>query len=62
VAAERPGVLFVTTTNFPQAIDKAFLSRADLVLHLALPDEVALDPAQLTAEDLLAAVDDAAAA
>jgi pachytene checkpoint protein 2 len=39
VAAQHPGVLFVTTTNFPQAIDEAFLSRADLVLHVPLPDE-----------------------
>jgi SpoVK/Ycf46/Vps4 family AAA+-type ATPase len=39
VAASRPGVLFLTTTNFPQAIDEAFLSRADLVLHVPLPDE-----------------------
>jgi SpoVK/Ycf46/Vps4 family AAA+-type ATPase len=39
VAASHPGVLFVTTTNFPEAIDEAFLSRADLVLHVPLPDE-----------------------
>ena len=39
VAAQHPGVLFVTTTNFPAAIDEAFLSRADLVLHVPLPDE-----------------------
>ncbi|MDP9435216.1 MAG: AAA family ATPase, partial [Actinomycetota bacterium] len=39
VAADFPGMLFVTTTNFPQAIDEAFLSRADLVLHVPLPDE-----------------------
>jgi SpoVK/Ycf46/Vps4 family AAA+-type ATPase len=39
VAADHPGVLFVTTTNFPEAIDEAFLSRADLVLHVPLPDE-----------------------
>ncbi len=38
VAQSHPGVLFVTTTNFPQAIDEAFLSRADLVLHVPLPD------------------------
>jgi pachytene checkpoint protein 2 len=121
VAAQHPGVLFVTTTNFPEAIDEAFLSRADLVLHVPLPDEetvvailraslrelagiwpevrsladddglllevagrckgwdgrrvrklvlaalaqrldVALDPAQLTAADLLAAVDAGSAA
>jgi SpoVK/Ycf46/Vps4 family AAA+-type ATPase len=39
VAASHPGVLFLTTTNFPAAIDEAFLSRADLVLHVPLPDE-----------------------
>lgn len=39
IARDYPGVLFVTTTNFPQAIDEAFLSRADLVLHVPLPDE-----------------------
>jgi SpoVK/Ycf46/Vps4 family AAA+-type ATPase len=119
VAADHPGVLFVTTTNFPEAIDEAFLSRADLVLQVPLPDEqtvaaivraslrelaglwpelrplaedvglhgkvagrcrgwdgrrvrklvltalaqrldVALDPAQLTADDVLAAVEAAA--
>ena len=38
VATDHPGVLFVTTTNFPSAIDEAFLSRADLVLHVPLPD------------------------
>jgi len=112
VAAQHPGVLFVTTTNFPGAVDEAFLSRADLVLEVPLPDEetvtaivgsslrelagiwpalrplgedgalhaevagrrvrklflaalaqrldVALDPALLTADDLLAAVEAAA--
>lgn len=38
VAANHPRVLFVTTTNFLVAVDEAFLSRADLVLHLELPD------------------------
>ncbi|GAA1268032.1 hypothetical protein GCM10009609_33960 [Pseudonocardia aurantiaca] len=42
VAEHHPGVLFVTTTNFPAAIDEAFLSRADLVLHVPLPDEVTI--------------------
>ncbi len=36
--AELPGTVLVTTTNFPDAIDEAFLSRADLVAELALPD------------------------
>lgn len=36
--SDLPGVVFVTTTNFPDAVDEAFLSRADLVAELALPD------------------------
>jgi len=31
-------VLFVATTNFADAVDEAFLSRADLVVTLELPD------------------------
>ena len=38
IARKHPSVLFVTTTNFIDAIDEAFLSRADLVMHFALPD------------------------
>jgi SpoVK/Ycf46/Vps4 family AAA+-type ATPase len=38
IARKMPSVLFVTTTNFIDAIDEAFLSRADLVMHFALPD------------------------
>src|SRR5918994_3869775 len=38
IAKKLPSVLFVTTTNFIDAIDDAFLSRADLVMHFALPD------------------------
>jgi AAA+ superfamily predicted ATPase len=37
IAKSLPSVLFVTTTNFIDAIDDAFLSRADLVMHFALP-------------------------
>ena len=39
IAKKLPAVLFVTTTNFLTAIDEAFLSRADLVMHFALPDQ-----------------------
>ena len=39
VSMELPTVLFVTTTNFMQAVDEAFLSRADLVMHFELPDQ-----------------------
>src|SRR5207253_1900627 len=38
IAKTLPAVLFVTTTNFIEAIDDAFLSRADLVMHFALPN------------------------
>jgi SpoVK/Ycf46/Vps4 family AAA+-type ATPase len=38
IASKLPAVLFVTTTNFIDAIDDAFLSRADLVMHFALPN------------------------
>jgi len=38
IARKLPSVLFVTTTNFIDAIDEAFLSRADLLMHFALPD------------------------
>lgn len=39
LAESHPNVLFVATSNFPQAIDAAFVSRADLVLTVPLPDE-----------------------
>ena len=32
-----PNVLFIATSNFPEAIDRALLSRADLVLDIPLP-------------------------
>src|SRR4051794_9004381 len=38
VAKKMPSVLFVTTTNFIEAVDAAFLSRADLVMKFSLPD------------------------
>ena len=38
VAKSLPTVLFVTTTNFIEAVDEAFLSRADLVMRFLLPD------------------------
>jgi AAA+ superfamily predicted ATPase len=38
VATELPRVLFLATTNFADAVDEAFMSRADLVLTLSLPD------------------------
>lgn len=38
--AERfPKLLFVATSNFPRALDSAFISRCDLVLNIPLPDK-----------------------
>lgn len=41
LASMHPNVLFIATSNFPEAIDSAFLSRADLVVDIGLPDEAA---------------------
>lgn len=42
LALAHPRMLMLATTNFPEAIDDAFLSRADLVLRLDLPDEATI--------------------
>jgi len=42
VAKKLPSVLFVTTTNFIEAVDSAFLSRADLVMRFSLPDNATI--------------------
>lgn len=41
LAESHPNLLFVATSNFPQAIDDAFLSRADLIVTVPPPDEKA---------------------
>jgi ATP-dependent 26S proteasome regulatory subunit len=51
VAADSPRVLFVATTNFVDAVDEAFLSRADLVVQLSLPDSTTI--AQIIRHSLL---------
>ena len=42
VARAWPNVTFVATTNYPQGVDVAFLSRADLVEDVGLPDAEAV--------------------
>lgn len=42
LAESHPRIVFVATTNFPEAVDEAFLSRSDLVLTLGLPDEATI--------------------
>jgi pachytene checkpoint protein 2 len=38
LAEQNPQLLFVATSNFPQAVDSAFTSRCDLVMQIPLPD------------------------
>jgi SpoVK/Ycf46/Vps4 family AAA+-type ATPase len=37
LAARFPNLLFLATSNFPEAIDTAFLSRADTIVSVGLP-------------------------
>lgn len=42
--AERlPNLLFLATSNFPQAVDAAFTSRCDLIVNVPLPDRDACE-------------------
>lgn len=43
LAEEHQNLLFVATSNFPQAIDAAFTSRCDLVVEVPLPDAKACE-------------------
>jgi SpoVK/Ycf46/Vps4 family AAA+-type ATPase len=38
LAEQNSQLLFVATSNFPQAVDSAFTSRCDLIMHIPLPD------------------------
>jgi pachytene checkpoint protein 2 len=42
LAATHPNLLFLATSNFPQAIDDAFTSRCDLVVEVPLPNAAAV--------------------
>jgi pachytene checkpoint protein 2 len=42
LADQNPHLLFVATSNFPKAVDAAFTSRCDLVVHIPLPDAQAI--------------------
>lgn len=41
LAESHPNLLFIATSNFPEAVDRAFTSRCDLVLNIPLPDQAA---------------------
>jgi len=56
LAANHPNLLFVATSNFPGAIDDAFLSRADLVATIDLPSADACKAILLDTIERLASV------
>lgn len=39
LAEQHTNLLFVATSNFPDAVDRAFMSRCDLVMQIPLPDQ-----------------------
>lgn len=39
LAEQNPNLLFVATSNFPEAVDSAFTSRCDLIMEIPLPDK-----------------------
>lgn len=41
LAEAHQNLLFISTSNFPEAIDSAFISRSDLVMEIPLPDATA---------------------
>jgi pachytene checkpoint protein 2 len=41
LAEYHPQLLFVATSNFPQAVDEAFMSRCDLIVEVPLPNREA---------------------
>lgn len=39
LAERNPNLLFIATSNFPEAVDSAFTSRCDLIMDVPLPDK-----------------------
>jgi len=54
LAANYPNLLFIATSNFPEAIDTALLSRADVVRTVGLPSPEACQRILLSTIDALA--------
>lgn len=55
LASSRPNLLFLATSNFPEAIDEALVSRADLVRTMGLPTAEACRAIILSTLDALGA-------
>lgn len=62
LASTRPNLLFIATSNFPEAIDGALVSRADLVRTIGLPTPEACRTIVLSTLDALGAAYPAIAA
>jgi pachytene checkpoint protein 2 len=62
LASTRPNLLFIATSNFPEAIDGALVSRADLVRTIGLPTAEACRTIVLSTLDALGAAYSAIAA
>jgi SpoVK/Ycf46/Vps4 family AAA+-type ATPase len=62
LASTRPNLLFIATSNFPEAIDSALVSRADLVRTIGLPTAEACRTIVLSTLDALGAAYSAIAA
>jgi AAA+ superfamily predicted ATPase len=56
LAANHPDLLFIATSNFTRAVDAAFVSRADLVEHIGLPNAEACQAILAAGVRALAAV------
>lgn len=56
LAAAHPNLLFIATSNFPKAIDEAFLSRADIVRTIGIPNADACRAILLATIEALARV------
>lgn len=50
LAEQNPNLLFIATSNFPKAVDSAFMSRCDLIMEVPLPDR---DACKLILRDCL---------
>lgn len=50
LAEQHPNLLFVATSNFPEAVDTAFMSRCDLIMEVPLPGR---DACKLILQDCL---------
>lgn len=56
LAEQNPNLLFIATSNFPEAVDSAFISRCDLIIEVPMPKR---DACKLILKDCLEGLKDA---